>query len=204
MNAPATAPWRKVTIMTETPTAARSTGWLWITAIWCAGALFDASQTLLTMHAEGDHHSWVPIFATEFASWLPWALATSLISSLARRHAIVRGTVLPTAALHLAAFVVVSMVAAAWCALLQMLFNPWNHPQRPGPFVDVWRSSLLNQVLTFLIVYALILAVTLVADSRENAARQMTETARLNEELLAGAAAGIAPGRSNRTSCSAY
>jgi LytS/YehU family sensor histidine kinase len=90
---------------------------------------------------------------------------------------------LPTATVHLAAFAAVSMAAAAWCALLQILFNPWGYPERPGPFMDVWGSSLLNQALTFLIVYALILAVTLVADSRENAARQMTETARLNEEL---------------------
>jgi hypothetical protein len=32
---------------------ARVTGWLWIAAIWCAAALFNASQTLLTMHAMG-------------------------------------------------------------------------------------------------------------------------------------------------------
>jgi two-component system LytT family sensor kinase len=183
MNAPAAVPRRKVIAMTETPTAARSNGWLWITAIWCAGALFDASQTLLAMHADDKHHAWLPIFGTEMVSWLPWALATPLISRLARRYPVIRGTVMPTAAVHLAAFAVVSTLAAAWCAALQMLFNPWDYPRRPGPFMDVWGSSLLNQVLTFLIVYALILAVTLVADSRENAARQMTETARLNEEL---------------------
>jgi|HubBroStandDraft_1064217.scaffolds.fasta_scaffold00369_18 two-component system, LytTR family, sensor kinase len=168
--------------MTESPTAVRSTGWLWITAIWCAGALLDASQTLLAMHADDNHHAWLPIFATEMASWLPWALATPLISRLARRYAVNRGTIMPAAAVHLAAFAVVSSVAAAWCSLLQMLFNPWNHARR-GPFLDVWRSSLLDIILTYLIVYALILAVTLAADSREKTARQLTETARLNEEL---------------------
>ena len=30
-----------------------SGGWTWIAAIWCAGAFFDASQTLLTMHVVG-------------------------------------------------------------------------------------------------------------------------------------------------------
>jgi two-component system, LytTR family, sensor kinase len=169
--------------MSETSPAMRATGWLWVTAIWCAGGLFDASQTLLTMHAEGGQHAWLPIFGTEFASWLPWALATPLIGGLARRHAMVRGTVVTTGAVHLAAFVIVSLVAAAWCAALQMLFNPWGYAKRPGPFIEVWGSSLLNQALTFLIVYALILAVAYVVDSRANAARQMTETARLNEEL---------------------
>ena len=49
--------------------------------------------------------------------------------------------------------------------------------------MDAWRASLLYQVLTYLIVYVLILAITYVVDSRESAARQRTETARLNEEL---------------------
>jgi hypothetical protein len=30
--------------MTEAHTDVRSTRWLWIAAIWCAGALFDASH----------------------------------------------------------------------------------------------------------------------------------------------------------------
>jgi hypothetical protein len=37
---------------------ARSTGWTWIAAIWCAGALFNASETLLTMHAVGVGKAW--------------------------------------------------------------------------------------------------------------------------------------------------
>jgi LytS/YehU family sensor histidine kinase len=63
-----------------------------------------------------------------------------------------------------------------------MLFNPWNNRQWPT-FLDTWTTSFTFQVLTFLIVYALILTVTYVIDARESMARQMTETARLNEEL---------------------
>jgi two-component system, LytTR family, sensor kinase len=168
--------------MTEIRTGVRSTRWLWIAAIWCAGGLFDASQTVLIMYAEGRHHAWLPLFGTELASWLPWALATPLVSSLARRHAIIRGATVPTVAVHLAAFATVSLVTEAWSAVLQMLFNPWDHPQRPT-FIDTWGTSLLFQVLTFLIVYALILTVTFVVEARASMARQMTETARLNEEL---------------------
>ena len=167
--------------MTETHTGTRSNRWLWIAAMWCAGALFDASQTVLFMHAIGKQHAWL-IFATELASWLPWALATPLVIGLARRHPIIRSTAVRTAAIHLAAFVAISLVAEAWFAALQTLFNPWDYPQRPT-FVDAWRTSLLFQVLTFLIVYALILTVTYVMDARERMARQMTETARLSEEL---------------------
>ncbi|HEU4624366.1 MAG TPA: histidine kinase [Steroidobacteraceae bacterium] len=160
----------------------RSTRWLWIAAIWLAGGLFDASQNVLIMRAEGRRHSWLPLFGTELAIWLPWALATPFISRLARRHRFVRGQMLRTAGVHLAVFVTLSAVTEAWSATLQVMFNPWGN-RRPPQFVDTWSTSLLYQALTFLIVYALILTATLVLESRERMARQLTETARLNEEL---------------------
>jgi two-component system LytT family sensor kinase len=168
--------------MTETETGMRSTRWLWIAAIWCAGALFDASQTVLIMHAEGRHAPWLSLFATELASWLPWALATPLVVGLARRYPTIRGISVRTLAVHLAAFVAVSAVAETWSAWLQVLFNPWGNRRWPT-FVDTWSTTLLYQVLTFIIAYALILTVTHLVDARESIARQMTETARLNEEL---------------------
>jgi two-component system, LytTR family, sensor kinase len=174
--------WRKVTAMTAPPTGARSTRWRWIAAIWSIAGLFDASQTVLIMHAEGGHHPWPPLFGTELASWLPWALATPLVVNLARQHPINRGMSGRTVGIHLAAFAAVSAVAEAWSAELQVLFNPWGHRQSPT-FVDTWSTMLLYQVFTFLIAYALILTVTYVVDARERIARQITETSRLNEEL---------------------
>src|SRR5215469_13791196 len=174
--------WRRVTAMTEIRTGERPIRWRWIAAIWSAGALFDASQTLLVMHAEGRHHPWLPLFAIELVSWLPWALATPLVIHLARRYPLVRSMSVRTVSVHLAAFAVVSAVAETWSTVLQMLFNPWNNRKWPT-FVDTWTTTLTFQVLTFLIVYALILTVTYLVDARESMARQVTETARLNEEL---------------------
>ena len=168
--------------MAETGTEVRSTRWLWIAAIWCAGGIFDASQTVLIMRAEGKHHSWPPLFGTELAVWLPWALATPFISRLARRHALTRGLSVQMVAVHLALFVSLSVVTEAWSASLQVLFNPWGNKRWPS-FVDTLSISLLYQALTFLIVYALILTATFVLDSRERMARQIAETARLNDEL---------------------
>ena len=161
--------------MTTTHTGVRSVRWRWIAAIWSAGGLFDASQTVLIMHAEGRHHPWPPLFGTELASWLPWALATPLIVRLARQHPIVGGMSVRTVGVHLAAFAIISAVAESWSALLQVLFNPWNNRKWPT-FVDTWTTSLIFQVLTFLIAYALILTVTYVVDARQSMARQ-------NEEL---------------------
>ena len=168
--------------MTATHTDLPSTRWRWIAAIWSAGALFDASQTVLIMHAEGRHHAWLPLFGTQLVSWIPWVLATPLMIRLARRFPIARGMSLRTVGIHLAAFAVVTALAETWSTVLQMLFNPWNNRKWPT-FVDTWTTQLTFQVLTFLIVYALILTVTYVVDARESMARQMTETARLNEEL---------------------
>lgn len=182
IHEPAALPWRTVTTMSQAQTAVRSTRWLWITAIWCAGGLFDASQTILVMHAEGRHHPWPPLFATELVSWLPWALATPLIVGLARRYPIIRGINLRTLAVHLVALATLSAAAEAWSAWLQVLFNPWGSRKWPT-FMDAWSLSLTFQLLTCLIVYALILTVTYAVDARESIARQIAETARLNEEL---------------------
>jgi two-component system, LytTR family, sensor kinase len=167
--------------MIDTRTGARSTRWLWIAAIWCAGALFDASQTVLFMHSLGKQHTGL-IFGTELLSWLPWMLATPFVISLARRYPIFPDPSLQAAAVHIAAFAIIGVAADAWFSVLQVLFNPWDYPQQPS-FMDAWRSSLLFQILTFLIMYGLILTFTYAMDARERMARQMLETARLSEEL---------------------
>lgn len=168
--------------MTDTSRSSRRNLWLWIAAVWVTGGLFDASQTVLIMHAEGNRHPWQPLFAVEFVSWLPWALLTPLVIRLARRFPIARAASPAVFGVHLAAFILVSAVSEAWNAALQVAFDPWGH-RVPPTFVDTWGTTLLYQVLTFLIAYSLILTATYVMDSREKLARQLTETARLNEEL---------------------
>ena len=167
--------------MTENPAAVRSIPGLWIAALWGAGGLFDASQTVLFMHALGKQHAGL-VFGTELVSWLPWALATPLVMSLARRFRLFPAATVRTTVIHLLAFVAIGVVADAWFSVLQVLFNPWDYPQRPT-FLEAWRSSLLFQISTFLIVYGLILTFTYALDARERMARQMMETARLSEEL---------------------
>ncbi|HKT26674.1 sensor histidine kinase [Dyella sp.] len=168
--------------MTDARPDTRFTRWTWIVAIWCAGALFDASQTILIMHAMVGHRSWLAPFGIAFISWLPWVLATPFIIELARRHPIGRGAWLKTAGMHLAAFVLISAVAESWAALLRVVFNPWHHTP-PSTFLYTWYTTLTDQILTFVIVYVLILTITYGIDSREKMERQMTETGRLNEEL---------------------
>jgi len=163
-------------------TDTRSTRLLWIAAIWCAGALVDASLTVLVLQKEHPHRVWLPLFGTELISWLPWALATPFVVGLARRYQITRTTTWQTFAVHLAAFTAISLVAGTWSTELQVLINPWSMPRWPS-FVDSWMTALLEQLVTYLVAYALILAVTFVVDSRDNVARRIEEEARLNAEL---------------------
>jgi len=167
--------------MTESHTDVRSTRWIWIAAMWGAGALFEAGQSVLFMRAIGKQHAGL-IFGTELLSWLPWMLATPFVINLAERYTLFRGTTIRTAAVHLAAFAVISLTAETWFSLLQMLFNPWGCAEWPT-FMDAWRMSFLFQILTFLIVYGLIVTVIYAMDARERMARQMMVTARLSEEL---------------------
>ena len=169
--------------MSSAPDATRPTSWRWIAAIWCAGGLFDASQNVLVIHTEHKHPPpWFPLFSTELASWLPWMLVTPLVIRLARRYPIVRGISVKTACVHLVAFATISAVAEVWSTLLQMAFNPYGNRVWPT-FLDTWTATLIFQVLTFLIAYVLIVTVTFLVDARENVARQIAETSRLNEEL---------------------
>ena len=133
------------------------------------------------MHAMGRHHPWL-IFVTELVSWLPWMLATPLIISLARRYPIFPRPSLRALIFHVSVFAVVGLAAEAWFAALQVLFNPWDNGQA-STFAGAWRSSLLFQLLTYLVVYTLILGFTTWIDAREKRAREATETARLSAAL---------------------
>ena len=163
--------------MTESAHGKPSTRWFWIAGIWFAGALFDACQAVLILHAEGkhEHEARSPLFWTELVSWLPWALATPLISRFALRFPLSRVPTLRNVAVHLATFLTVSALAESWSAILQVTFNPW-HNNPPPAFVNTWSVSLLYQILTFVIAYTLIVTVTSFVDTRDKMARQ-------NEEL---------------------
>ena len=143
--------------------------------MWLAFGLLQASQSVLILRfGERKTHSWLPLFCTELATWLPWALATSWIVSLARRYPIIRGTTLRTVGVHVAMFAAISIVAEAWSAMLQVLVNPWGNRRWPT-FWNTWSITLLYQALIFLVAYALILIITYLLDSREKVARQNEE-----------------------------
>jgi len=163
-------------------TRRQPTPWLWIALIWGSVGLFDATQTVIFMRAEGMHHAWVALWLTLLLCYLPWALATPVILWVGRRYPPVRLKPLSAWIIHLAACGAINFVVSGWNAWLEAMLNPWAKSV-PDPFRLLWLYRFYNGLLSSLFLYAVIIAVSYVLDSRERLARQQTETARLNEQL---------------------
>jgi len=159
------------------------TPWFWIALIWGSVGLFDASQTVFVMRAEGMHHAWVNLFVALLLCYFPWALATPMVLRLGRHYPPVRLTPFSTWVIHLAACATIGLVVSGWNAWLEAMLNPWAKPSGPDPFARLWYYKFYNGLLSSLFLYAIIIAVSYILDSRERLARQQTETARLNEQL---------------------
>lgn len=169
--------------MDKGPMRGKLQPWLWAAAIWSSVGLFEATQTVIVMHAEGMQHAWVQLFLTLLLSWLPWALATPLVLRLGRQYSPAQSRTFSTWGVHLAACAAIGVVAAAWGAWLEVLLNPWSKTPGPGPFANLWANKFDNGILSCLLLYGTVLLVSHMLDSRERLAHQHAETARLNEQL---------------------
>jgi two-component system, LytTR family, sensor kinase len=164
-------------------TRAEPPRWFWIAAIWSGVGLFDATQTVFVMRAEGMHHAWSRLFVTLLLSWAPWALATPLVLRLSRQYPPAQWRRFITWGAHIFACATIGLVYAAWIAGWEKLLNPWAKPPGPDPFVNLWLHKFYNGLLSYVILYGVLLLVAHMLDSRERLARQRTEAAKLNEQL---------------------
>ena len=156
--------------------------WLWIAAFWLGIGLFDGSQTVFVMRAEGMHHAWTSLFITSVLSWLPWAVATPLVFRLAAKYPAAQWRQYGFWVRHSAVCAAIGVAYAAWVALWEELLNPWA-AATVNPFLHLWPQKFFSGLLSFVILYGIILLVASMLDSRERLAYQETETARLNEQL---------------------
>lgn len=157
--------------------------WFWIAAIWFGLGLFDATQTVFVMRAEGMHHAWVRLFWTLLLSWIPWALATPFVLRLGRQYPAAQWRRFSTWGVHVAACAAIGLLHSAWMACMEVLLNPWALSPPPGPFFHHWEQRFYNGLLSYVILYGIILLVSHMLEFGERLAHQQTETARLNEQL---------------------
>ena len=156
--------------------------WKWIATVWLGFALFDATQAVIRMHAEGMHHNWNRLFFVSVMAWVPWALATVPVMHLNRRYPVTQWRTSNTWRVHVPALIACNFAMAAWYGLFEWLLNPYAQ-QNPEPFHRIFLESSLSSVLSSVLLYGAIVAVDTVLDSRASLAREQAETARLNEQL---------------------
>ena len=154
----------------------------WIASIWLGIALFDATQTVLVMRSEGMHHAWVRLFLSQLLSWVPWVLATPLVLYLGHRYP-VRLKNGAAWLVHVPVAISINLISAAWDSGLEELLNPWAKSLSPEPFLPLWLDKIYNGLLQCVFLYAVILTVSYLLESRERLVRQQVETARLDEQL---------------------
>jgi two-component system, LytTR family, sensor kinase len=139
--------------------------WVWIASIWGGLGLFDALQTVFVMRSERMHHAWLILFATVTFSWLPWALATPLILRLARKFPPKKPIRIMTWLVHLSACTTMGLVFSAWTSWLDFLFDPYLDPV-PSPYMPLWFGKFYNGLLSFVVLYAAILTLNYVLDTK--------------------------------------
>jgi two-component system LytT family sensor kinase len=154
-----------------------------IASIWFGFGVIDATQTVFVMRAEGMHHAWMKLFVTTVLSWLPWTLSTPLVLRLGHRFPPVKLRPFLTWFVHVAACATIGLIFAAWTTWLDVRLNPYADSSVSEPFAHLWFDKFYNGILSSLLLYAAILALSNVLDSRARLAFQQTETARLNEQL---------------------
>jgi len=169
--------------MTQLTPTARRDQWLWIGTIWLAFGLVDAAQTVLVMRAENMHHAWAKLFAVTVIKWLPWGLATPLVMRTGRSFPPVRFRSAPGWLVHLAACAALGVAYSAWETLLDNALNPYAYPTPLDPFLGSFLHGFYNCILSNIVLYGAILAVSYVLDSKVRLAQQEIEAARLNALL---------------------
>jgi two-component system, LytTR family, sensor kinase len=160
----------------------RPYNWLWIAGLWAGLGILGATQDVFAMRFEGMHHAWVKLFFALTFAWLPWALATPVVIHLGRKYPFAWKP-LRWWLIHLGTVIAIDLVASAWATALDVLLQPWMPDFESHSFLTTWPLKFSGGLLPAVILYAVILAVTYVLDSRARAAAQQTDTARLNEQL---------------------
>jgi two-component system LytT family sensor kinase len=155
--------------------------WHRVTAAWLALALFDATQTVVSMHAMGMHHAWVALFFVTMASWAVWGLATPLVLGLLARFALPSFRVLPWI-VHAAACLAIDAAWAGWSAFLEHSTNSYAYAGGAAPFALLWRSAFLGNLVGAIILYGAIAALRSTFEARH---RLLQQQALLAEAQLA-------------------
>lgn len=156
----------------------------WWAALICGGlGVFEGTQAVVVMRAEGMHHAWVNLFFTIFLGWVPWAAVAPVALRVGRKYPLFQGSSLRGWLGHAGLWFATWVGATTWNTAMEIWLNPWTPQSAPPGFVELWRNKFYGQLLASLLLYGVILLVGWMVDSREKLARQRMEAAQLSEQL---------------------
>ncbi|MBA5605684.1 histidine kinase [Duganella sp. FT3S] len=169
----------------KTSTYPTRSAWRYVAGGWLALALFDATQTVVSMRAMGMHHAWLTLFLVTAASWAPWAVLTPVILGLLGRLPLPSSKLLSWC-VHGATCLAVGLAWATWAALLEHATNPYAYAAGPGAFAPLWKGKFLGTVVVDVLLYGAIAALSMTLAAHNRLWHQRAASARL-AELLARA-----------------
>lgn len=85
----------------------------------------------------------------------------------------------------------IGLTFTAWTTWLERYFDLYVGSTDPGTFVHLWFGKFFSGILSSLVLYAGIVAVSYLVESRGRLAHQQAETARLNEQLVSAQLAAL-------------
>jgi signal transduction histidine kinase len=155
----------------------RNAAWAWL-----ALGVFDATQTVISMHAMGMHHAWLTLFVVSVLSWAVWAVFTPVPLLLLRRFP------LPSRRarawlVHGAACLAIAVAWAAWTSLLEHATNPFAYPHGPDAFLPLLRWKFLGNLVGDVVFYGAIVVVSGSIEARARLQQQREAGSRLSELL---------------------
>jgi two-component system LytT family sensor kinase len=155
---------------------------LYVASAWLALALFDATQTVVSMRAMGMEHAWWTLFFVTMASWAPWALLTPAALALLQRFPLPSKAAAPWL-VHGAACLGIGLAWAAWAALLEHTTNPFAYPKGPDPFWPLWKAKFLGTLVGDVILYGAITTLSVAFETHHRLLQQQAASARLSALL---------------------
>ncbi|NYE63454.1 hypothetical protein FHW58_004684 [Duganella sp. 1224] len=147
---------------------------LWIAAVWCGLALFDATQNVFLMRTAGMHHAWTALFCFRFFYWLVWALATPAVLRQGMDFAVRHRGGWRAWCVHLAACLAVGMLSATWTATMEYGLNPWMVAGTP-PWTVLWYQHFVGGIITDVVLYATVFAIGYGLHARERLLLEQAE-----------------------------
>ncbi|HEX8477555.1 MAG TPA: histidine kinase [Telluria sp.] len=152
--------------------------WRNASAAWLALGLFDATQTVVSMRAMGMDHAWVTLFAVSVLSWAVWAAFTPVPLLLLQRFPLPSRAARAWLA-HGAACLAIGVAWAAWTSMLEHVTNPFAYHHGPDPFLPLFRSKFLGNLVGDVVFYGAIVVLSASALTRARLAQEQTASAQL-------------------------